>query len=68
MINLSEKIYSLTEQLQKLGDKKTEERIKIEKELQETDNAIDDLVYNLYDMTEEERKLIEKSTKNYVTK
>jgi len=68
LINLSEKMYSLTDQLQKLGDKKTEERTKIENELQETDVAIDDLVYNLYNITEEERKLIEKSTKNYVTK
>jgi len=35
------------------------EREKIEREVVVTDEKIDDIVYGLYDVTEEERKIIE---------
>ena len=39
------------------------EKEKIEKEINKTDNEIDELVYKLYGITEEEKKIIEESLK-----
>lgn len=63
LISLTEKIHLLKERLQKMGYKKTDERSSIENELKETDDKIDEFVYALYNITDEERKLIESSTK-----
>ena len=43
-----------------LGDKKTDERVKIEQEIIKTDNQIDELVYKIYGLTKEEVKIVEK--------
>lgn len=58
---LVDKILSLNKQLIEFGDKRTSEREKLEKEVLKTDNEINDLVYQLYDITEEEKKIIEES-------
>ena len=39
------------------------EKQKIEQEIQKTDKEIDELVYQLYGITEEEKKIIEESLK-----
>lgn len=62
-INLVDKMLSLNEKLQEIGDKSTMEKEKIQKEIQKTDNEIDELVYQLYGITEEEKKIIEESLK-----
>ena len=58
-IKLADKMLSLNKRLNELGDKKTDERARIEEEIKKTDKEIDELVYKLYDITEEEKKIIE---------
>jgi len=57
------KMLSLHKRLNELGDKHTDERAKIEEEIKKTDAEIDELVYRLYGITEEEKKIIEESLK-----
>lgn len=42
---------------------KGKKKQKIEQEIKKTDNEIDELVYQLYGITEEEKKIIEESLK-----
>jgi hypothetical protein len=60
---LVERIMSLFENLNKLGDKTTDERTRIEDEIQKNDSEIDELVYKIYGITESEKKIIEDSLK-----
>ncbi len=59
IIKLVDKMLSLNKRLNEFGDKKTDERARIEEEIKKTDKEIDELVYKLYDITEEEKKIIE---------
>jgi hypothetical protein len=52
---------SLNKRLSELGDKFTSERAKLEDEIKRTDNEIDELVYKIYGMTSEEKRIIEES-------
>lgn len=61
--NLVDKSLSLKKRLNEIGDKKTEERAKIEEEIKKTDAEIDELVYKLYGITEEEKEIIRESLK-----
>lgn len=54
---------SLNKRLNELGDKMTVERQRIEEEINKTDAEIDELVYGLYGITDEEKKIIEESLK-----
>ena len=47
--------------LQSFGDKKTSETSKLELEITETDEEINNLVYKLYGITDEEKKIIEET-------
>ena len=46
-----------------LCDNKTEERARIEEEIKKTDAGIDELVYEIYGITEDEKRIIEESLK-----
>ena len=61
--NLATKMLSFNKRLNEIGDKKTDERAKIEEEINKTDAEIDELVYKLYEITKEEKKIIEESLK-----
>ena len=61
ILNLSNKMLSLNKRLNEIGDKNTLENQKIEQEIKKTDNEIDELVYQLYGITEEEKEIIEES-------
>jgi type I restriction-modification system DNA methylase subunit len=63
LIALADKMLSLNKRLNELGDKKTEERARIEEEIKKTDYEIDQEVYKLYGLTPEEIKIIEESVK-----
>jgi type II restriction/modification system DNA methylase subunit YeeA len=54
---------SLNKCLNEIGAKKTDERAEIEEEIKHTDNEIDELVYKIYGITDEEKKIIEESLK-----
>ncbi|MBN3037746.1 MAG: N-6 DNA methylase [Candidatus Diapherotrites archaeon] len=58
---LAKKMLSLNKRLVGMGDKQTDERKRLEKEIAETDAKIDGLVYGLYGLTKEEREIVEKS-------
>jgi type I restriction-modification system DNA methylase subunit len=58
-----EKILQLNEKLLKIGDKLTDERAVIEDEIKKTDSEIDELVYRIYGITENEKEIIEGSLK-----
>lgn len=60
-IQLVDKMLSLKKRLNELGDKRTDERQRIEEEIKKTDAEIDESVYKVYDITESERKIIEDS-------
>ena len=61
LIQLADKMLSLNKKLQEIGDKNTLEKQKIQEEIKKTDNEIDELVYQLYGITEKEKKIIEES-------
>ncbi len=61
LITLVDKMLSLNKRLNELGDKKTDERAKIEKEIKKTDAEIDEMVYKIYGITDEEKRIIEGS-------
>jgi adenine-specific DNA-methyltransferase len=61
VIQSVDKMLLLNNKLISLGTKITDERARLEQEIQETDNKINQLVYELYDITEAERKVIEDS-------
>lgn len=63
LIKLVDKMLSLNKRLNDLGDKKTDERSRIEEEIKKTDAEVDELVYHIYGITEEEKKIIEESLK-----
>jgi hypothetical protein len=63
LINLVDKMLSLHKRLNELGDKKTDERTRIEEEIKKTDREIDEFVYKLYGITEEEKRIIEERLK-----
>ena len=63
LIKLVDKMLSLNKRLNELKDKSTDEKAKIEVEIKKTDQEIDELVYKLYGITEEEKKIIEESLK-----
>lgn len=56
---LVDKMLKLNEKLLSLKGKHTDEGARIEQEIAETDAKIDQLVYKLYGITEEEKKIIE---------
>ncbi|MFN3269277.1 MAG: Eco57I restriction-modification methylase domain-containing protein, partial [Candidatus Kapaibacteriota bacterium] len=60
-ISLVDKMLELNQRLNQLGDKITDERGRIEEEIRKTDARIDELVYQIYNITPEERKIIEES-------
>lgn len=63
LIKLVDRMLSLNKRLNEIGDKKTDERQRIEEEIKKTDAEIDELVYQLYGITEEEKRIIEESLK-----
>ena len=54
---------SLNKRLNEIGDKKTDERARIEEEIKETDAEIDELVYEIYGLSDEEIKIVKGSLK-----
>ncbi len=44
-------------------DKKTLEHERLEEKIKRTDSELDDIIYKLYDITEDEKKIIEDSLK-----
>ena len=62
--NLVKQIVPLNKTLNKLKIKKSDELATIEDQINETDKAIDELVYKIYGITENEKKIIEKSFEN----
>jgi hypothetical protein len=63
IVQLVDSMLNFNKRLNEIGDKKTDERARIEAEIKKTDAEIDALVYMLYDITEEEKKIIEESLK-----
>ncbi len=59
LIKFVDKMLSLNKRLNKIGDKKTDERVRIEGEIEKIDKEIDDLVYKLYGLTDKEIKVVE---------
>ena len=55
----SEKMLVLNQKLIQMGEKQTDERISIEREIRKIDAEIDRLVYELYGLTNEEIQIVE---------
>lgn len=53
--------------LNDISAKKTDERVRIEEKIKKTDNKIDEIVYALYNITENEKKTIELSLRQIYT-
>ena len=60
LIALVDKMTSLNERLNEIYFKKTDEHANIEEKISKTDSEIDELVYKIYGITDEEKKTIEK--------
>lgn len=63
LCNKVKKMLFLNNRLNEIGNKLTDERTKIEGEIRKTDDEIDTLVYEVYGITEAEKKIIEDSLK-----
>jgi len=63
IISLVDRMLELNKRLVEMGDMQTTERQRVEEEIRQTDARIDELVYELYGITGEERKIIEDSFK-----
>ena len=63
IISLVDKILTFSKRLNEIGDKRTDERAKIEEEIKKTDAEIDALVYEIYGITDAEKKIIEDNLK-----
>jgi type I restriction-modification system DNA methylase subunit len=61
IIALVDKMLDLNKRLAEMGETKSNERHELEQEIKQTDEKIDELVYKLYGITDEERKTIEAS-------
>jgi len=57
------KILDLNNRLVELKTKQTDQKAQLEKEIQKIDNEIDEEVYKIYGITEDEKKVIEESLK-----
>lgn len=57
---LVDKIMLLYDDLNKIGDKKTDDRTIIEEEIDKIDAEIDNVIYEIYGITDKEKKIIEK--------
>lgn len=63
IIRLVDKMLSLNRRLNEINDKQTDEKIRLEKEIQKLDAEIDEEVYKLYGLSKEEIQIIEASLK-----
>jgi adenine-specific DNA-methyltransferase len=63
IIALVERLMNLTERLESIGGKQTDERADIVKKISETNSEIDSHVYAMYRLSEREKKIIEDSLK-----
>ncbi|MFZ3077999.1 MAG: TaqI-like C-terminal specificity domain-containing protein [Candidatus Aenigmatarchaeota archaeon] len=63
IITLVDKIIALNARLTEFGSKKTEQSSQISEEITRIDAEIDEFVYKIYGITEEEKKIIENSLK-----
>jgi len=63
MIEYVKKINSLYKELSIISDKLTDERARIDKEITNIDHQIDDLVYTIYGITEDEKEIIGENLK-----
>lgn len=63
LINLADKMLSLNGRLSEMGDRQTDERKRLEEEIEKTDALIDGKVYELYGLTGAEIKIVEESLK-----
>jgi type I restriction-modification system DNA methylase subunit len=61
MIKLVEKMLLLNDKLLRIGDKLTDERAGTEEEITKVDRQIDELVYTIYDISRDEKEIIEQS-------
>jgi len=59
LVSLVEKMLELNKKLAHVRDDPLSERDEIKKEIEKTDKEIDNLVYELYGLTEAERKIVE---------
>jgi type I restriction-modification system DNA methylase subunit len=57
-INIVNKMFSLNKRLDEIGNKMTDERTRIEEEIKKTDAQIDELIFEVYGITDDERKII----------
>ena len=60
---LSENMILLNRRLAEIGDKITDERVRLEDDVRKTDDEINQSVYELYGITDSEKKIIESSLK-----
>ena len=63
IINLVDKIILLNKQLVPFGNKQTSETKKLKDEIEKIDKEINEEVYKLYEITDEEKKIVEESLK-----
>jgi len=63
IIVLVDYMLSLNKKLTEFGDKNTSETARLKDDISKTDAQIDELVYKIYGITEEEKKVIEESLK-----
>ena len=61
VLSLVKKIILLNESNYKIGDKKTDENARLKTEIEKIDNQIDQEVYNIYNLTKDEIKIVEGS-------
>jgi len=59
IIKLVDKLLSLNQYINEIGDKKTDERQRLESEIRKSEKEIDELIYDIYGMSDAEKKIID---------
>ncbi len=62
LVSLVEKMLEMNKKLILIQNEYSNERDNLIREIEKTDKEIDNLVYDLYGLTEEERRIIEEQT------
>jgi hypothetical protein len=62
-VRLVSNMQSLYSKIHQLGDKMTDEMTRIEEDINKTDAEIDNIVYEIYGLTDAEKKIVENSLK-----
>jgi len=59
IVKLVDQMLTLNKRINEIGEKKTDERQTLEAEIKRTEKEIDELIYSIYELTKDQKKLVD---------